>query len=315
MKIGDNLKPCGDPSLLPPRLLVVGVGFLGLKLLELLQERKDDAWGLRRGNSNIARQILACDITRPADLSNIASQLGKIDTVVHCASSGRGGAEAYQKVFLEGTNLLLKILNPDKFLFVSSTSVYPQVDGSEVTEESEAIGTRETSKILLEAEHVVLEHGGTVVRCAGIYGPGRSVILKRFLTGDAQIDSRGLVENLKNGRLLNQIHRDDAASALAFLLKNQSQFEREIFNLSDAHPMTQVEVYRGLIKQLGGELPRKDEPDMKRKRAWTHKAVSSAKLQSLGWKPLYPDFLAALENDERLLPSIQKQIALSPGVK
>ena len=171
MKIGDNLKPCGDPSLLPPRLLVVGVGFLGLKLLELLQERKDDAWGLRRGNSNIARQILACDITRPADLSNIASQLGKIDTVVHCASSGRGGVEAYQKVFLEGTNLLLKILNPDKFLFVSSTSVYPQVDGSEVTEESEAIGTRETSKILLEAEHVVLEHGGTVVRCAGIYGP------------------------------------------------------------------------------------------------------------------------------------------------
>ena len=58
---------------------------------------------------------------------------------------------------------------------------------------------------------MVLDAGGTVVRLSGIYGPGRSVILGKFLGGRAVIEEDGR-------RYLNQIHRDDAARAIVRLL-------------------------------------------------------------------------------------------------
>ncbi len=73
-------------------------------------------------------------------------------------------------------------------LFTSSTSVYAQRDGSWVTEESETKPARETGRILLETEEFVLGHGGIVARLAGIYGPGRSALLSKFLAGEAIID-------------------------------------------------------------------------------------------------------------------------------
>ena len=93
-------------------------------------------------------------------------------------------------------------------LLVSSSSVYAQTDGGVVTEESPTQPDRETGKLLLQAEQQVLVAGGIVARLAGIYGPGRSVILKRFLNGEAVIEDDGR-------RFLNQIHRDDAAAAEA----------------------------------------------------------------------------------------------------
>ena len=66
-----------------------------------------------------------------------------------------------------------------RLLFTSSTSVYSQRDGSWVTEESETKPARETGRILLETEKLVLERGGMVARLAGIYGPGRSAVAEQ----------------------------------------------------------------------------------------------------------------------------------------
>ena len=79
--------------------------------------------------------------------------------------------------------------------FTSSSSVYPQTDGPLVTEESDASPDRETSRILRETEELVLSRGGCVARLAGIYGPGRSFVLKNFLEGTATIEG-----NEGNGR-------------------------------------------------------------------------------------------------------------------
>ena len=73
-----------------------------------------------------------------------------------------------------------------------------------MTEESETNPARETGRVLLETEKLVLERRGTVARLAGIYGPGRSALLSKFLAGTATIDP-------ESDRFVNQVHRDDIA--------------------------------------------------------------------------------------------------------
>jgi nucleoside-diphosphate-sugar epimerase len=292
-------------------ILIAGAGYLGTEILRQLRARGYNVLGLRRDypGKQSRSGIRKCDLTNPDDLESIRSSLGDIEAVIHCASSGHGDSTAYQRIFIEATSMLHKILAPKFLLLVSSTSVLPQVDGSMVDERSPTTSNRETAKILLQAEDLVLRHSGTVARCSGLYGPGRSVLLKRFLLGEAGIDSEGPDGELPDGRLVNQIHRDDAASGIVFLLNCRDTARGELFHLSDGHPMTQGEIYRGLVSRFGGGLPPRKKPDPNGKRGWTNKAVSSAKLQSLGWDPRYPNYLAALDEDPELISSIQAQIA------
>lgn len=265
-------------------LVIAGNGYLGRSI-----GRKAHAAGwatvpLSRSPEPGSR---ACDITDREALERLRDSLeAPPAAVVHCASSGRGGPDAYRTVFLDGTRLLLETFPGALLLFVSSTSVYGQTDGSIVTEESPATPDRETSRILLAAEDLVRGHHGVVTRLAGIYGPGRSVILQRFLEGSATIEDDGR-------RVLNQIHRDDAADAILHLLSRDPPAGGEIFNVSDSTPLPQAACYRGLAKLFDAPLPPTAPRDLHRKRAWTHKRVSNAKLLATGWRPAHPSFLDA----------------------
>jgi nucleoside-diphosphate-sugar epimerase len=169
-------------------------------------------------------------------------------------------------------------------LYTSSTSVYAQTDGSVVTEPCPADPERETGKLLLQAEAITLAAGGIVARLSGIYGPGRSVILQKFLTGSAIIEEDGR-------RFLNQIHRDDAARALFHLAA--SGIRGEVFNVCDSTPLSQLECYQALASIFSRPLPPTGPRDANRKRGWTHKRVSNAKLIATGWLPRFPSFLDA----------------------
>ena len=268
-----------------PSLLIAGSGYVG-KAIQSLALASHGIFALTKSGSE---GTIACDLSSPEAVQHLADNINEpITHIVHCASSGRGGADAYRAVFLEGTGHLLKSFPDAKLLFVSSTSVYGQIDGSIVTEESATSPDRETSRILLEAEQTVLRAGGCVTRLAGIYGPGRSVILKKLLTGTAVIEEDGR-------RFLNQIHRDDAASAIVHLLQNTPFPSGEIFNISDSHPMSQLECYQKLSAQFSLPLPPSGPKPENRKRAWTHKKVSNEKILTTDWKPNFPSFLDASE--------------------
>jgi nucleoside-diphosphate-sugar epimerase len=275
---------------------VAGCGFTGLATARLLHER---GWKVIGGTHSAesaaalggeAFPVIACDITDRAALARLPA----VEAVVHCASSGRGGVEQYRAVYLEGARALAEVLRPRRFVFTSSTSVYSQTDGSIVTEESAAEPDRETGRVLREAEDVVLALGGSVARLAGIYGPGRSVLLKRFFSGEAIIEGDG-------GRVINQVHRDDVASALALLTEHGV---RGIFNVCDDEPMTQRAVYEWLSQRFQKPLPPSGPIDPNRKRGWTSKRLSNAKLRALGWTPRHPSFRDAVENDPALVQSL-----------
>lgn len=263
-------------------LVIAGNGYLGRRIgCEALAAGWDTVPLARSPDPG----CIECDITDRHALERLRKSLDTApDVVVHCASSGRGGPDAYRSVFLDGTRRLLEAFPDAHLLFVSSTSVYGQTDGSIVTENSPAAPDRETSCILLEAEALVRQHHGIVTRLAGIYGPGRSVILKRFLGGSAAIEEDGR-------RFLNQIHRDDAATAIMHLLAQAPPPRGETYNVCDSTPLHQAECYEGLAKLFGRPLPPTVPRGLHRKRAWTHKQVSNARLRATGWNPAYPSFL------------------------
>ncbi|MDF1814427.1 MAG: hypothetical protein P1V20_19635, partial [Verrucomicrobiales bacterium] len=174
-------------------------------------------------------------------------------------------------------------------------SVYPQTDGSTVTEDSPANPDRETGKCLRAAEDLLVKDGGTALRLAGIYGPGRSVHLKKMLEGTATIESGEV------SRWLNQIHRDDVARAILHIIRSSEKHSGQIYNVADDNPISQRQCYETLARILDKPVPGEAPPDLNRKRAWTHKKVSNAKLKATGWTPGFPSFTGAVVDDQRLL--------------
>lgn len=271
------------------KLLLIGHGYLGQAVA---REFRENGWDVSATTLSGSDGTICCDVGDPADVA----LLPDADFIVHCAASGRGGADAYQRVYLDGCRNLVEKFPGVPLLFTSSSSVYAQTDGSVVHEDSTTEPNRETGQILLDAENVVLAVGGLVVRLSGIYGPGRSVILRKFLNGESLIEEDGR-------RFLNQIHRDDAATAIYHLA--DLGLRREIFNVSDSTPLTQLECHEKLAALFSRPLPPIGPRDLNRKRGWTHKQVSNEKLRKTGWKPKFPSFLDAVgKYRERWFPRV-----------
>src|SRR2546430_13059481 len=208
-----------------PRILIAGCGYVGQATADLFHAAGWDAEGWTASAKSAAALSAKPYPVCQVDISNrdqVAERPGTFDAVVHCASSRGGGLESYRQIYLNGMRNLLDRFGETKLLFTSSTSVYAQRDGSWVTEESETKPPRKTGRILLQTENFVLAHDGIVARLAGIYGPKRSALLTKFLSGTAIIDP-------ENDRFLNQIHRDDIA-AEPFLLLDRLSPPREIYN-------------------------------------------------------------------------------------
>jgi nucleoside-diphosphate-sugar epimerase len=278
-------------------ILIAGCGFVGRAALPLFQQAGWKVTALTRSQAS-AREIesaagcraVACDLTQRSELE--ALNLSGFDAVVDCVSAGGGDTEEYRRIYFEGAGNLLDVLSPKRFLFTSSSSIYGQDDGSVVTEESPACPETGTGLVLRSTEELVLARGGMVARFTGIYGPGRAMLLRRFLEGSAVLEGDG-------SRHLNQIHRDDAAAAVFFLLNRDGA--TGVFNVTDNASPTQREFYGWLAEHFGRPLPPSGAADPRRRRFATNKRVSNEKLRALGWEPTHPSFLHALRNDPDLL--------------
>ena len=291
-----------------PSVLVLGCGYVGSELANLLSESGHQVTGATFSESSAQKirelssfPAFNFDVSDQSAVSSFAEQAFQSsgpDVIIHCASSGRAGADGYQRVYLEGTRNLASIFPSSHIIFTSSTSVYPQIDGSEVTELSSTEPDRPTARILIESEQIALEAGGAVARLSGIYGPGRWYLVRAFSEGKSRIEVN---ENAPDGRYINSIHRDDAASALAFLAKGK---HKGIFNVSDDQPISQRDTYRFLSEKLNRPMPEEGTPDLNRKRAWTHKQVINRKLRELGWTPSHPSIIKTFEEDPSITDAL-----------
>ncbi|CAN5447328.1 SDR family oxidoreductase [soil metagenome] len=281
------------------RILIAGCGYVGRATADLFQAAGWEVEGWTHSPESAAQlagrpyRVRAVDLADPGAVARAALDA---EAVVHCASSGGRGPESYRRVYLEGARNLLARFLPSRFLFTSSTSVYAQRGGELVDEESVADPSHETGKILRETEEFVRQNGGLVARLAGIYGPGRSALLRKFLAGEARIDDQG-------ERYLNHAHRDDIAAALWHLitLPAEAWATAAIVNVADDQPMTQREAYAWLATRLDRPLPPVAAQPGKRKRGASNKRVSNGKLRELGWKAKYPTLSIGM--DKSVLPA------------
>ena len=162
-----------------PRVLIVGCGFVGEAAADLFHDAGWEVTGWTHSEESAARlaavkpyPVSAHDITVAAQATAAEQKMpggGALDALVDCVSSGRGGGpDAYRRVYLDGARNLSGAFRATRFVYTGSTSVYAQLDGSVVDESSPAEPDRETGRILLETERVVLTApGGVVARLAG----------------------------------------------------------------------------------------------------------------------------------------------------
>lgn len=268
-----------------PRLLIAGCGYVGIATAHLFRA---NGWEVEGWTST------RVDIS---DREAVRAAASDFDAVIQLASSRGGNADDYRRVYLNGARNLSTAFPNSLLLFASSTSVYAQRDGEWVDESSPADPARETGRILREAEDLVLSRGGIVVRLAGIYGPGRAALLRKFLSGAAVLDP-------SSERYLNQVHRDDIATALLLLVKRGRTDEGAIFNVSDNHPWSQRACYEWLASELGRPIPPTSVAATERKRGNSNKRVSSGKLLGAGWEPRYPTFEMGMRDS--VLPNLPR---------
>jgi nucleoside-diphosphate-sugar epimerase len=147
----------------------------------------------------------------------------------------------------------------------------------------------DTGQTLLGTEKLLLDafqnqkFPAVILRVAGIYGPGRTHLLNKFIHNQVRLSGHG-------DRFLNMIHRDDLVGLVIAALKNGRA--GEVYNAVDDEPVTELHFYRWLAETLGKWLPPSgNEADVTGKRSGTNKRVLNRKIKmELGFQYQYPTF-------------------------
>lgn len=268
------------------RIVIAGCGDVGTALGLRLTAAGHEVWGLKRNSATLPPAIrpLAADLTRPDTLGSLPPDIGAL---VYIAAAGGYREDAYRAAYVDGVGNLLAVLRehgeqPRRVLLVSSTSVYDQHDGEWVDEDSPAEAPGFASEALRAGERLVWDspYPATVVRFAGIYGPGREQLIRRVQAPDARCEA---------GLYTNRIHRDDCAGALAHLLALDDP--APLYLGVDDEPALQCEVMRWLAAHLGVPEPTAvDAASAERLRPRSNKRLSNARLRASGWRSRYPGF-------------------------
>ncbi len=271
------------------RVLIAGCGDLGTALGLELAGAGDEVIGLRRHPARLPPPIapFAADLADPGSLE----QLPEVDAVVYAAAADSSTDDAYRRAYVDGVRHLLAAPGlqqrpPRRFVFVSSTAVYAQDGGEWIDERSPAQATHFRARLLLEGEALVRaiaapETTTTVLRLAGIYGPGRTHLIELVRSGRATYPPGP-------PRYANRIHRDDAAGALVHLL--QLPEPAALYLGVDDAPVDLAEVFHFLAVALGAPLPRQVEAPGGGSAERTSKRCSNALLRKAGYDFRFPTY-------------------------
>jgi nucleoside-diphosphate-sugar epimerase len=278
-------------------VVIFGCGYIGGEFARQAVERGMRVTALTR-NAEKAEDLRALGVTTVvAELSGDAwqAQIGAADLALNCVSSGGGGAESYRRSYLGGMKSVLAWAESqggaDTLVYTSSTSVYPQDGGVVVDETAEANGRDERTAVLAETEGLLRESAirrRVVLRLAGIYGPGRTHLVKQVQAGE--VAGAG-------AHHLNLIHRDDVCGAIWAVLGASARPGYEVFNVTDDGAATKAEITAWLAGRLGMPPPRFTGEPAGGRGLVPDRVISNARLKrELGWRPRWPGFREGYAN-------------------
>ena len=273
------------------RVLIIGCGDVGTALGLMLCERGHDVVGVRRSAGLLPAPLesLSLDVTDPVALER---RLPVADIVVYAVAAGRREEQAYRRAYVDGVSTLLDVLEsrtepPRRVFFVSSTSVYGERAGAWVDEATPLRPHGFAGECLVSGERRMLASPipATVVRFAGIYGPGREWLVRRAQAGACCADDPP--------KFTNRIHRDDCAGSLAHLVERDAAGDEVYIGVDDA-PVAECDVLEWLADRVGAPSPRRirsgDAGAGNCAVQGSGKRCRNARLRSTGYRLRYPSF-------------------------
>ena len=257
-----------SPPLGCPRLLVVGAGYLGREIARMAQAGGWEVWPVVRTEESAGGLRGNFPTVRIADAvgEDFWNQLsGRWDGLIWAmAPSRKGVGDEFEAMHRGGAVRAAGWARVGKvpMVYLSSTSVYAEAGGGWVDETSAVAEEDSRAMAMVTAERETLRAGGTVARCAGIYGPGRNL---RPDTGGPE-------------RWLNVIQVEDAARAVGLVLRKMDpafagRADARIFNVCEDEALA-----RG---KAGGVWA---EDSVRSRRS---KRVRNQKLKEAGWSAVY----------------------------
>src|SRR5438067_673076 len=121
--------------------LIIGCGYLGRRVAALWRDAGLRVLATTRSTQRaddlraLGVEPIVCDVTRPETLTALPRS---VDAVVHCVGFDRAAGPSMRTVYVDGLGNVLHALAgwTGRFVHVSSTSVYGQTNGEEVTEDA-----------------------------------------------------------------------------------------------------------------------------------------------------------------------------------
>ena len=295
------------------KVLIVGLGDVGCGLALALEKKGFEVTGIRRNIESIAEsegfsdiQLLSIDITQP-----FSDQLPNIqwDYVVVTVAPTEFHEQAFKNVYAKGAEhlaqaLSTKRINPKRIFYVSSSGVYPQNSGEIVDETSETSASNYSSDAILHAENTLAkEFTTTIVRLTGIYGPGRTFLVKKtqewlekYQSENREFSTEAFLAFLAQQPELqywsNRIHRDDCVGALAYLIE-KDQTNTTLYPVyigCDHQPTPIFEVLTWIASQLESQKNADITIDPSLTKSLSNKQCSGEALRALGYSFKYPTY-------------------------
>jgi len=260
------------------RILIVGAGDIGGNLAQRLHADGHQVWGVRRSDKPIGDGIglIQADVADSETLQELPEDL---DILVYSVASPVFSKEGYHDYYYKGLRNVLRALKGQKLkraFFVSSSSVYHQMNAEWVDETSETKPGSFAGKEMLAAEQALLNDKlpGTVVRFTGIYGPGRTRMIEQARQG-SHCDPEPPVWT-------NRIHRDDCLGVLQLLIERALTDKPldDIYLATDDEPATLFDVLEWMKDRIGDVEPDHDVPEASRR---ANRRCSNRRLRELGY--------------------------------
>ena len=272
----------GSPDLTSPRLLILGCGFTGTEAA-----RRAVAAG---------HHVVAT--TRQSERREVLEQLGIELHAVPALTS-----HLVQSLVSPSVHVLVAF-PPDErtdseiapalgtaghVVYVSTTGVYGARRGH-IDEGTPVDPAEPRARERLAAERCYRDAGATIVRAAGIYGPGRGLHL-RLQSGTFRIpgDGSGIVSRIHVGDLARLI--------LGLLRRGVAEKHGEVFVAADDTPVPQIEVIEWLCRRLALPTPPRVPIDQAPATLRHDRAIDNRRIKAwTGLSLLYPSYREGFES-------------------
>ena len=263
-----------------PTRLIFGCGYLGRRVAARWLAQGYRVAALTRRNAETLRAVGVEPLTGDVLDRDTLRTLPRASTVLYAVGLDRTAGKSMREVYVTGLANVLDTLPPcDRFVYVSSTSVYGQTGGEWVTEDSPTEPPEESGEVVLEAEQLLRAKrpDAIVLRFAGIYGPDRLLRKQPILKGEPLVGDAD--------KWLNLVHVADGAAAV--LCAESRGAPGETYNVSDGSPVSRRDFYAPLAELLRAPpaaFDHRPEPGAPNRR------IATDKFRVLGWVPVYASY-------------------------